>query len=157
MSVPERYIFYYPLQANPVEQRLLAEIKLQYQLPVVSLCSAYKIPDLVDIQIRAFGPEQFLYLLSRSDVVLTNSFHGTVFSLLFKKDLVSFKNLSKNSRMESLFRLLNVHDFQFDTLQGVSAQDIRKTFDRFKASYPRISPEKEKSLRFLVNACEGMQ
>lgn len=156
-SVPERYIFYYPLQANPVEQRLLAEIKHRYQLPVVSLCSAYKKPDLVDIQIRAFGPEQFLYLLSRSDVVLTNSFHGTVFSLLFQKNLVSFRNLSKNSRMESLFRLLDVHDFQFDTFQEVSTQDVQETFDRFKASYPRIAPEKEKSLRFLVNACEGMQ
>ena len=156
-SIPERYIFYYPLQANPVEQRLLSEIKHRYQLPVVSLCSAYKKPDLVDIQIRAFGPEQFLYLLSRSDVVLTNSFHGTVFSLLFQKDLVSFRNLSKNSRMESLFRLLNVHDFQFDSLRGVCGQGVREAFDRFKASYPRIAPEKEKSLRFLVNACEGMQ
>lgn len=155
--IPGRYIFYYPLQANPVEQRLLAEIKHWYQLPVVSLCSAYKKPDLVDIQIRAFGPEQFLYLLSRSDVVLTNSFHGTVFSLLFQKDLVSFRNLRKNSRMESLFRLLNVHDFQFDTLQEVSTQDAQEAFNRFKASYSRIAPEKEKSLRFLVNACEEMQ
>lgn len=154
VPVPERYIFYYPLQANPVEQKLLAETKRRYQLPVVSLCSAYKKPELVDIQIRAFGPSQFLYLLSRSDVVLTNSFHGVVFSLIFQKDLVSFRNLKKNCRMESLFRLLGVHDFQFETLQGISSRDLRTSFDGFKASYSRIAPEQEKSLRFLADSCE---
>lgn len=154
-QIPERYIFYYPLQANPVEQKLLAEIKRRYQLPVVSLCSAYKKPELVDIQIRVFGPEQFLYLLSQANAVITNSFHGVVFSLVFQKNLISFKNMKKNSRMESLFRLLGVQDFQFETIQGISSRDLQKAFDWYKASYSRIAPERERSLDFLADSLKG--
>lgn len=36
------------------------------------------------------GPEEFLTYFSKSDYIITNTFHGTIFSLIFEKEFLSF-------------------------------------------------------------------
>ena len=48
------------------------------------------------------GVEEFLSYIKYAEVIVTNSFHGTVFSLLFEKNFVSVKIESTSSRVESL-------------------------------------------------------
>lgn len=54
------------------------------------------------------GPSEFLYLIRNSEEVLTDSFHATVFSIIFHKKFVTFNRpgLNMNSRIESLAELL---------------------------------------------------
>jgi len=46
------------------------------------------------------GPSEFVHLVSKSSYVITNSFHGTVFSTIFNKPFASF--ISKNGSSSSL-------------------------------------------------------
>lgn len=49
------------------------------------------------------SPEDFVSLIKNAEVVLTNSFHGTAFSVIFQRDFYSFKNssISKEKQLSS--------------------------------------------------------
>lgn len=53
-------------------------------------------------EIKRIGPQQFLYLIDHSLGVVTNSFHGAAFSLIFKKQLCVVDHSSRNERLVQL-------------------------------------------------------
>jgi len=56
-------------------------------------------------------PEEFLYLIKYAECVVTNSFHGLSFSLIFNKPIQLFeKDDTGNSRMLDLLTLLGIGD-----------------------------------------------
>lgn len=58
----------------------------------------------------ACGPGEFLSYIKNAEFVVTNSFHGTVFSLLYKKNFVTVTNDKRNARMEDLLTSLGLQD-----------------------------------------------
>lgn len=75
----------------------------------------YKYIDILDIKSRYYesGPKEFLEYIKGAEIVFTNSFHATVFSIIFHKKLVAFdkdsssKNVT-NSRINDLLEMLNI-------------------------------------------------
>lgn len=55
------------------------------------------------------GPEEFLWLIDHAALVVTDSFHGCVFSILFNKDFICIdrsetsKSVNMSDRLETLF------------------------------------------------------
>lgn len=79
-------------------------------LPVYSISnhsdySAFK-------QLRDCGVEDFLSLIKNAKYVVTTSFHGTVFSIIYHKNFVTEIDTfsSKNTRVENLLNILNIKD-----------------------------------------------
>ena len=66
------------------------------------------------------GPEEFLNLIRGAEYVCTDSFHGSVFSMIYHKKLMIFKRYadssktSKNSRIYSICENLGVTHRMFD-------------------------------------------
>lgn len=65
------------------------------------------------------GPKEFISLINKADMILTDSFHGTIFSINFHKPLIVFKrfidnNLSQNSRIYNILEKLNLKELIFD-------------------------------------------
>ena len=59
--------------------------------------------------------ENFLYYLLKSDCVITNSFHGTVFSIIFNKPFITIYNkLNARARYLSLGNLFGISDRLFE-------------------------------------------
>lgn len=62
------------------------------------------------------GPKEFLGLINNAEFVLTNSFHGTVFSILFHKQFLTFSvdtsspEFSKNVRIIDLLNSVNLKE-----------------------------------------------
>lgn len=57
------------------------------------------------------SPEEFLGYIKNADYVVTNSFHGTVFSIIFKKVFYVIKNMNPNhdnSRLTNILSLLGL-------------------------------------------------
>lgn len=70
---------------------------------------------------RDYGPSEFIYLVDHAQWVITDSFHGTVFSIIFNKPLSIFRRSTKGTvdmftRFDSLFSLLNepIEKYSFD-------------------------------------------
>mgnify|MGYP002711144192 CR=1 FL=1 len=80
------------------------------------------------------GPGEFLGLIKNAELILTDSFHGTVFSIIYHKPFYTFSRTgvkeSMDTRVVSLLKLLELTD-RFEpeniTLDGVEQIDFGKS------------------------------
>lgn len=92
---------------------------------------------------------EFLWYIKNATLVVTNSFHGAVISLIFQKPLYIYYPRMRCCRQENLVDLLNLQD---RVLQGyVEANKLNLEMD-YKAINSSLKKEKEKSLLYLKNA-----
>lgn len=123
-EIPKDYVFYYTVASgNPLELALLDRVKSRTGCPCVMSSTAFRKPNCADVQVKQCGPREFLYLVNHAKYVYTNSFHGLVFSILFGKRVISFKNMTTNSRLSSLLRLLGLEGFQLSELSEFDNMD----------------------------------
>ena len=57
------------------------------------------------------SPYEFIGLINRADIVITNSFHGTVFSILLEKEFYLVRNQEAgldNSRLDMLLKMVEL-------------------------------------------------
>lgn len=74
-----------------------------------------------DIQIRYADPIDFISLIANADLVITNSFHCSAFSILFEKDffVIPRTHQKVNSRMSDLLQRLNITGHMFSNIESV--------------------------------------
>lgn len=110
--VDEKYIFCYLLGSNPQHRTWVEELKKQtgYKIVTIPHLDEFVESDIAfgDHQLYDVGPAEFVNLIRNAEYVCTDSFHGTVFSILNHKQFVTFNRFaegsrnSRNSRIESL-------------------------------------------------------
>lgn len=67
------------------------------------------LPDCKEINIQYCRVEKWIYWMASSRYVVTDSFHGLVFSLIFRKQFVVFPSIPKrSSRIDNLLEKLNL-------------------------------------------------
>ena len=77
---------------------------------------------LHDKRYLSLGPDEFIYLIHNAQKVLTDSYHGTIFSIIFHIPLVLCKregtNVNMNSRFETLFSKLGIDNKQLQNMMS---------------------------------------
>lgn len=94
-------------------------------------------------------PNQFLYLLSHAECIVTNSFHGLSFSLIYNRPVILFqKNDKGNSRMLDLIQRIDAVE--------VLQQKYKKMIEIPQLDFEKINNamerERSKSIEFLRRA-----
>ena len=125
-------------------------------LPIVQLAGARrKIPGCKELVFDA-GPKEFLGLFQNADYVVTNSFHGAVFSLQFGRPF--FTSMSPKERAEptfsriySLLSRLGCTD-RIIGLDTTAAVDADMDYNSINA---RLEEARTDSLAYLKAAIEG--
>jgi len=95
------------------------------------------------------GPIEFLSLISGASIIFTDSFHGTVFSILFRKPFYSFVDTdvsrrAMNSRIHSLTKMLGLDHRIYEA--GKICNDMAIDY---KAVDSIVQIERKKSIDFL--------
>lgn len=93
------------------------------------------------------GPSEFLALVARSRAVVTNSFHATVFSLLFDRPFHTLATRESGSRMVELLGNLGLSSHLTD---GSGHLDVTEPGEDRVAR--GLAPLRESSLAFLEDA-----
>lgn len=98
---------------------------------LISINDGY-IKQFADININNAGPIEFLYYIYNAELIISNSFHATVFSIIFQKNFYTFplKGATSSSRMKDLLKLLgleyrfkeNGRDIDIETIQWNSCE-----------------------------------
>ena len=116
MCPAQKYVLVYIVTIKPCNYvlELARHIARQRNLQIVRICrDAYPEHSGNDIQeLLTAGPSDFVGLFSRAEFVVTNSFHGTVFSINFSRPFYSIirTHHSTNSRLTSILKKLNLED-----------------------------------------------
>lgn len=116
------YVFCYFLGTNPEHRRLAQEFKTQTDLKIVScpFLDNFVEEDIRfgDIQMFDMDAADFVNLIRHAEYILTDSFHGSVFSILHHKKFMTFDRFlggtnSRNSRIDSLCTLLDLSERRY--------------------------------------------
>ena len=109
VQVPKKYILQYLIGEKKEHREYIQRLSQKLKIPVVSIpCAAQDMRTNNTIKIWG-GPGEFLFLIENANLICTDSFHGTAFSLNYRKSVYSFyKNDSKdvkseNSRLNSIY------------------------------------------------------
>lgn len=148
INAPARYLLTYMLGTN--EDMAEAAVAASRKLGLTMVCLGRKIAD--GQFIKNIGPGEFLYLFHHAEAVITSSFHGTAFSLLYGKPFVTFGNGGYNSRMETLLDAVG----QLDRFISIEA-DLEALMASLSSSpAPEFSAaaagERQRAAKFLDEA-----
>lgn len=146
-SLPSEYIFLYALENNIDMIRHVSELVTKYRLPLVYFSRNNKISmPFESINIFEYGPSEFLYAIKNAKFVITNSFHATVFSVVFEKKFTTFTTQKSGSRMVDFLSMLQLENRLFDR-----HTDIESNID-YNSSHKILENERERSVRFLLDS-----
>lgn len=110
---------------------------------------------IIDISLRAInaeqghimrydaGVEEFLSLVKNAEYVVTNSFHGMIFSVLFRRPFVIFSREQCDNKIEELLALFGLSDRMMVT------GDEQLDEINYDKVHRNIQSAREKSLSFL--------
>ena len=111
----KRYVLVYALEENnPRLTEEIEKIKVTESLP--GRTGNIEIFDTFEKNVFGkrlpIGPAEFVYLIDHAEVILTNSFHATVFSILFHKPVMTFtrSDLDMSSRIATLASIFKLTD-----------------------------------------------
>lgn len=152
----EKYLLIYDFEGN----KELKEFAIQYaktkNLKIYSINDTYPLL-YAHRNFGCAGPKEFLALIYHCDTFVSNSFHGTAFSILFNKPVFVFNRHRHkvNSRMESLMTLFGLTDcILTDRTMYISA--LQKSFD-YTTINQKIKSELEKSKQFIYEYKHNIQ
>ena len=110
LKLPKKYIFVYSMEISPVLENAVSTIKEETGLPVIIVRGGGK-PGLIEgNEDSTCGPEEFLRYIRDAELVITNSFHGTAFSLIFEKKLLCVAHSTRNARLENIMSIIGKED-----------------------------------------------
>lgn len=96
--------------------------------------------------------QEWLSQIRQADYLITNSFHATVFAILFRKQFIVLDHPSGGTaRITGLLRLTGLHDRFVTGTAAISIPLLQKKID-WNSVHGKLAPEKEKSLLFLKKA-----
>ena len=158
--VKDKYIFCYFIGNNPEQRAFVKRIKELTGYKIVALQhideyikSDEKFADEAPYDIE---PGDFITLIRDAEYVCTDSFHGTVFSIINEKKFFTFRRfnskrkVSTNSRLDSLLSLLDIKE------RLLTAEEDVKQCLEMEIDYEKVNIElnnfRAKSEKFLKKA-----
>ena len=158
----EKYIFTYIL-GDSKEQRECVEIFAKEKgLKIINipyLQNIYRSCDrkFGDYRVSNVSPERWISLIHDAEYIFTDSFHGSVFSILFHKKFYTFLRDShdgkgsRNSRIYSLFEMFGLKERLIDHTMTSKEIDARSDVD-YENVDKILDRERKHSEDFLLGA-----
>ena len=100
--------------------------------------------------LKGKSPKELLSLLNNANFVVTNSFHGTAFSIIFNKSFITIPHKKSGARMVELLKLLNLEERLVRNCKKI-CNLVEKKID-YKIVNKILKDEKHTSLNFLTNS-----
>lgn len=111
IKIPKKYVLVYVLGKynEKLCKRIIKDLKRNYKIVIIK-------PRIMgSVGKYNIGPCEYLYLMDHAEIVLTNSFHGAAFSVIFHKQLIALESIGKNERLSDLFNSIGISNVQINT------------------------------------------
>lgn len=149
----KKTLAYYLLDKSTEKMHYVKEMALKQGLTPVNmyLPDNNGVPLLGKLRsLRYPSVAKWLRCIAESELVVTDSFHGTVFSIIFNKDFVTFGNAARgNSRFDNLLQMFGLKKRLLESLDDFSLAE--KHIDYFMVNQ-ELANQRRMSERFLTNA-----
>ena len=123
-TLDKKYILVYALLYNPLLNDAVKKLKKETGLEVIAINPSSRCFVKADVIIRDAGPLEFLSLFKNAQYILTTSFHGTCFSIIFQKKFFSFIRKVGETRINNILNTLNLSDKIITDLNQIKLDEI---------------------------------
>lgn len=156
------YIFCYFLGNNPPHREFAKRFKAQTGCKIVALTHLDEFvksdEEYADETPYNIDPADFLNLIRNAKYVCTDSFHCSVFSILYQREFFAFRRYkrntrqSTNSRLDSLFNMVGIHNRMMNGDESIeSCLEIKTDFEEVNKSIEKIRKKSLEYLRIALN------
>lgn len=152
-DIKGKYLFVYMMEHNPDLVAFANRISTATGLPIVQR-RPNKIFKNEIATCYTSAPGDFLGLIENAEYVITNSFHGTVFSIMYETPFVSMLHSNTGSRTVDLLKALNLESHLLHSPEEF------EDFSRFEIKKPeklrkKILELRQSSLLFLLDSLKN--
>ena len=143
------YILVYQLHHNKEMEDYVRNLKKHTNLPIYRVHASIYYGLKPGKFIHLPTPGQFVSYIKNAKYIVTDSFHGTVFSLIFQKQFIDILPEKTATRIESILKLVGLEDRILRSNEDYSF--LEKNID-FEKAQEILNKEREISINDLKNA-----
>lgn len=130
----------------------IKKISQKRNLKIVAFANHHVLPEkMADKTIFFANPGDFLSLIYYADFVVTNSFHGTAFSITMNKPFFVYLSSKFGTRILSILNLCSLQNRLLKADEIISDKKINSTLDYMSVN-DLLDKEREKTYLFLNEA-----
>lgn len=158
-----KYIFCYLLGDNPLQREFIKRVKEKTGYKIVAL---QQLDDYIPSdegfadEAPYVGPREFLNYIRNAEYVFTDSFHCSVFSILYKKNFFTFSRFaegakqSTNTRIDNLLHITGLEDRRMT--KDKTVEDVISNKGSFEGVDARLNAYRKSSMDYLHNALKNL-
>jgi polysaccharide pyruvyl transferase WcaK-like protein len=157
INLTRRYILIYSNGLNNHHSKIISYLAKKLDLYVISVgVSRFKIANKTIIDA---DPIEWLNLFKNADFIFTEFYHGTIFSIIFKKQFWVLPHKDKQTKINDLLidlklekRILNIENL----VPQESAEELESLLEQVNYSlvFPNLNQRLEQSTQFLSNVLQ---
>lgn len=146
--IAPRYIFLYNVWSNGDAVDAAICLSKKMNLPIYSALMKRDVKIIrklrkkgIHVETKNTAPEDFVSMVRYADFVVTDSFHGTAFSLIFEKKFFAINEriedkMKNDERILSILQRVGLED-RYLTLEQLSAMEEIKNIDYKEVNYKK--------------------
>ncbi|WP_338432718.1 polysaccharide pyruvyl transferase family protein [Clostridium tyrobutyricum] len=155
------YIFFYSIDYNKDVVTMVKKISIKLNLPVIilfTMTSTFKTIFSGFEVAKQESPSDFISLIKYARLVLSNSFHGNVFSIIYRKPFYILRGtyngkINTDNRLTTLLKKFNINNREIN-INIIDSFNISLNMD-YSDSEQYIEKERKKSIEYLLNSING--
>lgn len=148
MNIQDKYILVYILEENQEFVKIVNAISEFLGIGVISLSKKIRFNN--ETIYPEAGPEDFVRLFKNAEFVITNSFHGTVFSLIYEKKNCIIPHKKTGARMCNLMKKAGLEERIIANYDDLNLEEINKDIDYNKVK-ENLNIEREVAENYIRN------
>lgn len=157
--IPEKYVLLYEITPCDYLKQLALKASRELGCHVVRINREAIRQESDDeiINVLDAGPAEFVWLFANAEMIMTNSFHGTAFSLNMEKNffVVTPERKKNNSRQKSILRLVGLED---RLIEENSSMPLKQNYViDYKTIRLKLEKARQESMDYLKNAIDGTE
>ena len=128
-----KYLLVYDFDNNPLIKEIAIKISKEKGLKIYTIFKS----DYSDKVISQMGPIEFISYIKNAEFIISNSFHGTAYSLIFEKEFIVTNRVDKiNTRMRDLLSEIGISERlvsnidEINCLEKLNYSDIKYNIDK---------------------------
>lgn len=119
-----KYILYYNLIPSEEADLLVKKLRQERNCDVLEITGSVRPLKIGKRFLQTVDAFEFISLIRNADFVVTSSFHGTAFSIIFEKQFFVIGLGKKAGRVESLLKVVGLEDYLLESADGYRKEKI---------------------------------
>lgn len=149
-GLPPKYIAKFIFNADPLVDRCINNISIKYNIPVLNIGKTRLSIGRMETYTGPIGPEEWLYCVNNAEFVVTDSFHGLAFSIIFEKQVYISMASKTNTRLAMLAEISGLTD-RIITEDAIERKTLDEEIDYRKVN-KMIDSQRSASLNYLMDS-----